>query len=82
MTGRTIKAKRKRYPSDDRDSDRRLRPGHHFRDIGQPCSDEDYKPRISGDPDQALALIFTQLGRDYGGTLPADFVPPAARAGR
>jgi hypothetical protein len=69
MTGPTIKAKRKRYPSDDRDSDRRLKPTHMFRDIGPPAADPDYLPRTYGN--RALALIFALLGRDYGGPLPA-----------
>jgi hypothetical protein len=47
------------------------------------CPDADWHPvTVSQDPEQNLALIFTQLGRDYGDTLPADFVPLAARAGR
>jgi hypothetical protein len=71
MTGPTIKAKRKRYPSDDRDSDRREMPSHRFRDIGPPAADPDFRPRIYGDPDQSLALIFARIGRDYGGPLAA-----------
>ncbi len=58
--------------------------GHHtFNDPGPACPDADWHPvTVSQNPEQSLALIFTQLGRDYGGMLPADFVPLAARAGR
>ncbi|MGY3371901.1 hypothetical protein ACVWZL_009026 [Bradyrhizobium sp. GM2.4] len=55
MTGAsTIKAPRRRYPSDAKDSDQRDRPKHIFRDIGPAVADPEFRPRIYGDPDQAL----------------------------
>jgi hypothetical protein len=53
----------------ERDDDRRLRPGHVFRDPGPPIAEADYRPRISGNPEQILAAAFIKLGRDYGGPL-------------
>lgn len=71
MIGPTIKAKRKRYPSDDRGSDRRLKPGHMFGDVGPAVEQADYKPITVRNPEEDLAAIFALLGRDYGGPLPA-----------
>jgi hypothetical protein len=71
MTGLTIKAKRKRYPSDGRDGDQREKPKHMFRDIGPAVAHPDFRPRIYGDPDQARVLIFARVGRDYTGPWPA-----------
>ncbi|MCK1403887.1 hypothetical protein [Bradyrhizobium sp. 76] len=42
------------YPSDAKDSDQRDRPKHMFRDIGPAVADPEFRPRIYGDPDQAL----------------------------
>jgi hypothetical protein len=40
--------------------------GHHtLHDPGPECADADWHPvTVSPDPEQSLALIFTQLGRD------------------
>ena len=58
----------------ERDDDRRLKPGHQFRDPGEPIIENDYKPRsICGDPEQTLAAAFVREGQDYGGKLPANF---------
>ena len=75
MTGLTItkfkrsaEQKRKRG---ERERAERADRRHVFRDIGPTVAEADYRPRIYGDPDQALTLIFARLGRDYGGPLPA-----------
>jgi hypothetical protein len=71
MTATTIKAPRKRYPSDDRDGDRRLRPLRMFGDIGPGNCEADYKPITVRNPEEDLAAIFALLGHDYGGPMPA-----------
>lgn len=44
MTGAsTIKAPRRRYPSDAKDSDQRDRPKHMFRDIGPAVADPEFR---------------------------------------
>lgn len=53
---------------------KRQKQVRHYADIGPPCGDADYKPRISGNPEESLAAAFRKLGKDYGGALPADFV--------
>ena len=59
----------------DADHDLTGRKKHTFRDPGPPIVVGDWKPAvIHTDPVQDLALIFALLGRDYGGSLPADFV--------
>lgn len=79
MTASTTKAKR------ERDDDRRLRPLHMYGDIGPAVEAPDYRPRISGNPEETLAAAFIREGRDYGGPLSAELVleavltrPPAA----
>jgi hypothetical protein len=68
-----MKAKRERASEDDSD-DRRLKPGHMFRDIGPAVEEADYRPRTYGIPEQTLAAAFIAKKRDYGGPLPADLV--------
>ena len=53
-----------------RADDRHLRPLHMFRDVGPAIADADYKPRISGNPEETLAAAFIREGQDYGGPLP------------
>lgn len=60
--------------SEDESDDRRLVPLHRFHDIGPAIADADYRPRIFGNPEQAMAEAFIKIGFDYGGPLPADFV--------
>jgi hypothetical protein len=53
MTGPTIKAPRKRYPSDY--GHRRLKPTHMFRDVGPALAEADFKARakVQG-PEEAM----------------------------
>ena len=68
---RGMKAKR---VSEDDSENRRLKPGHMFRDIGPAIKEDHYRPRIYGIPEQTLATAFVEMKRDYGGPLPADFM--------
>jgi hypothetical protein len=52
---------------------------HTFRDPGEPIKEADYRPRISGNPEQTLATAFILMKRDYGGPLAGGFCV-AARA--
>ncbi|MET4801414.1 hypothetical protein [Bradyrhizobium sp. LB11.1] len=61
-------AKRKRIRQ--RTYDAKGRQLHQFKDTGPPIDERDFKPRVYGDPDQALAAAFTKAGADYGGALP------------
>lgn len=49
---------------------------HTFKDPGEPIGGQDYRARIYGSPEQMLAASFAKIGRDYGGPLPTDFMPP------
>ena len=57
-----------------------IKQPRHYGDVGPAIAEADYKPRISGNPEETLGLIFARLGRDYGGPLPADFVLRTAAA--
>ena len=70
--------KAKREPGADskseRDYDLKGRQLHTYRDPGPAVEAPDFKPRIFGNPEQAMAEAFIKIGFDYGGPLPADFV--------
>jgi hypothetical protein len=70
--------KAKREPGADskseRDYDLKGRQLHTYRDPGPAVEAPDFKPRIFGNPEEALAAAFVKLGRDFGGPLPADSV--------
>ena len=51
-------------------------PVHHFRDIGAPCDDPDFVPRLARnwwgravDPEAYLDKKFREIGFDYGGPI-------------
>lgn len=69
MTGPSIKAQPKPKHERERDYELKGRQLHKFEDPGPPIAEKDFQPGIFGKPDEALALIFAGLGRDYGGPL-------------